>query len=319
MDQSVPASDQVRRFIFENRPVRGHWVRLESAWQELRAYSDYPQPVRNLLGQATAACVLLAATLKFQGTLSLQLQGNGAVRLLLAQCTHDFAVRSVAQFDAGEVAALPATSTLPPGSPGIFHRLVGGEGKLVVTIEAEERGARYQGIVPLGGDSLAASLEAYFTSSEQLPTRVLLAADEHHAAGLLLQQLPAAGRAAAAGEEADADMEEIWQEAEAGIQRLGQHELLRCKVEELLGRAFGASDVRLFRGSPVVFACRCGPERVSGLLRSLGEEEVRDILAEQGQVTVTCEFCHRPYHFDAVDIGLLFAPTPDTGGSRSVH
>jgi molecular chaperone Hsp33 len=316
MDLSVPAGDQVRRFTFENRPVRGHWVRLESAWTELRAHSDYPAPVRDLLGQATAACVLLAAALKFEGTLSLQLQGNAAVRLLLAQCTHDFKMRSVAQFDAALVAALPAASSLPPGSPGIFHRLVGEDGRLVVTLEAEERGSRYQGIVPLTGDSLAASLESYFATSEQLPTRVRLAADESHAAGLLVQQVSFQGGSPA---RADMDPEEVWQEAEAGIARLGSHELLRCPVEELLARGFGASDLRLFRGSHVAFECRCSPERVSGLLRSLGQAEVRDILAEQGKVTVTCEFCHRPYTFDAVDVEMLFAQTPDSGGSHSVH
>jgi molecular chaperone Hsp33 len=269
--------------------------------------------VRNLLGEAAAACVLLAATLKFQGTLSLQLRGNGAVRLLLAQCTHDFRLRAVARFDAQAVAALPPPGTLPPSSPGIFHRLVGDGGRLEVTVEAEERGTRYQGIVPLGGDSLAASLEAYFASSEQLPTRVLLAADERHSAGLLVQQLPAVGGSA------PEDMEETWEEAESGIQRLGAHEVLQCPVEELLGRGFGASDLRLFRGSPVAFACRCTPERVAGLLRSLGEEEVRDILKEQGQVSVTCEFCHRPYRYDAVDVEMLFAPTPEPDGPHSIH
>lgn len=308
---SASSSDQVRRFIFENRPVRGHWVRLESAWTDLRAHAGYPPMVRDLLGEATAACVLLAAALKFQGTLSLQLRGEGAVRLLLAQCTHDFRLRAVARFDAEAVEALA-----PPGTPGIFQSLVGSEGRLEVTIEAEEKGARYQGIVPLSGDSLAASLESYFSNSEQLPTRVLLAADEKHASGLLVQQLPPSGGSGEATEEA---AEEVWEEAEAGIQRLGPHELLQYPVEELLARGFGASDLRLFRGSPAAFECRCTPERVAGLLRSLGEEEVRDILKEQGRVTVTCEFCHRPYHFDCVDVGALFAEVPDPGGSRSVH
>jgi molecular chaperone Hsp33 len=316
MESSVPACDQVRRFIFENRPVRGHWVRLESAWIELRAHAAYPTAVRDLLGEATVACVLLAAALKFQGTLSLQLRGTGTVRLLLAQCTHDFRLRAVARFDTEAVAALPSPGSLPPGSPGIFHRLVGHDGRLEVTIEAEEKGTRYQGIVPLGGDSLAASLEDYFSSSEQLPTRVLLAADERHASGLLVQQLPASGGTTEVTEE---EAEEVWKEAEAGIQRLGPLELLRCPVEDLLARGFGASDLRLFRGSHAAFECRCTPERVAGLLRSLGEEEVRDILREQGQVTVTCEFCHRPYRYDPVDVGALFAQLPDPGGSRSVH
>src|SRR6201993_2886121 len=153
--------DEVRRFIVENRPVRGHWVRLEGAWRELRAHREYPEPVRELLGQAVAASVLLAATLKFNGTLTLQLQGNGAVRLLVAQCTHDFRLRAVANFDEVAVEAAAAESD----SGEAFRRLVGAEGRVLVTIESEEKNSRYQGIVPLTGDSLAGSLEHYFASS----------------------------------------------------------------------------------------------------------------------------------------------------------
>src|SRR5215469_3850543 len=172
-DSKIPAGDQVRRFIVENRPVRGHWVRLEGAWRELRAHKDYPEPVRELLGQAVAASVLLAATLKFRGTLTLQLQGNGAVSLLVAQCTHDFRLRAVAQFDDSRLSAIQPV----PRDAKLFRQLVGSDGRVAVTVEAEERSMRYQGVVPLTGSSLAESLEAYFASSEQLPTRVLLAAD----------------------------------------------------------------------------------------------------------------------------------------------
>lgn len=311
MDSHVPVSDQVRRFLFENRPVRGHWVRLESAWTQLRNHAEYPPAVRNLLGEATAACVLLAATLKFEGTLSLQLRGSGAVTLLLAQCTHDFQLRSMARFDP------EAVSHLALDGAALFHHLVGTSGRLEVTVEAEERNLRYQGIVPLDKESLSASLEAYFGASEQLPTRVLLAASEHHCAGLLVQKIPGTGGIATNLE--PEDQQEIWEEAQAGIQRLTPHELLQCQVEDLLARGFAANDLRLFRGSPVSFQCRCDPARVAGLLRSLGEAEVRDILREQGEVTVTCEFCHRPYRFDAVDVEMLFSAAPDPGGSHSLH
>src|SRR5690242_3559757 len=184
MNPQTSPRDEVRRFIVENRPVRGHWVRLEGAWRELRAHRDYPQPVRDLLGQAVAASVLLAATLKFRGTLTFQLQGNGAVSLLVAQCTHDFRLRAVARCDEALVAA-----TLNGEGAG-FRSLVGSEGRVTVTVEAEERSLRYQGVVPLEGNSLAESLETYFASSEQLPTRVLLAASDHGVAGMLLQKLP---------------------------------------------------------------------------------------------------------------------------------
>ncbi|MGH8299646.1 MAG: Hsp33 family molecular chaperone HslO [Steroidobacteraceae bacterium] len=312
MNPQTAPRDEVRRFIVENRPVRGHWVRLEGAWQELRAHRDYPQPVRELLGQAVAASVLLAATLKFRGQLTLQLQGNGAVSLLVAQCTHDYRLRAVARFEAAAVAALSPNGASATGE--IFRGLVGSEGRFAVTVEADERSMRYQGIVPLSGDSLAGSLEAYFARSEQLPTRVLLAADGERGAGVLVQKLP---------QDADTDesqMSEIWEQAERGIERLSAEDLLQCPVEELLGRGFAAHDMRLFRGAPVQFECRCSHGRVTSLLRALGPEEVRDVLREQGAVTVTCEFCHRPYRFEEGDVEAIFQDGPEPGGnSASIH
>ena len=305
MNVRTQPGDEVRRFIVENRPVRGHWVRLEGAWRELRAHREYPEPVRELLGQAVAASVLLAATLKFDGTLTLQLQGNGAVKLLVAQCTHDFRLRAVANFDD---AAVDGIATESEGE-GAFRKLVGVEGRVIVTIESDEKNSRYQGIVPLSGGSLADSLEAYFESSEQLPTRLILAADSERGVGVLVQKLPDPAHSN------ESDMKEVWEEAQRGIERLSTTDLLLRPVEELLERGFAAQDMRLFKGAPVQFECRCSQGRVSGLLRALGEDEVRDVLREQGAVTVTCEFCHRPYRFDAVDVEALFADGAGEGGS----
>jgi len=286
-------------------------VRLDSAWRELCAHAEYPLPVRELLGQAVAASVLLAATLKFRGTLTLQLQGDGAVSLLVAQCTHDFRLRAVARFEESAVAAI---ASAPQRDARIFRQLVGRSGQVAVTIEADERSARYQGIVPLSGGSLADSLEAYFATSEQLPTRVILAADSKCGAGVLVQKLPGPSNAD------ESELEATWNDAQRGIESLSAADLLECPVEELLERGFAAQDLRLFRGSPVQFQCRCSPGRVVGLLRALGADEVRDVLREQGAVTVTCEFCHRPYKFDAVDVESLFATGPDsTEGSPSLH
>src|SRR6201996_4055121 len=309
MSDSKPlqANDQVRRFIVENQPVRGHWVRLDAAWRELCAHSDYPQPVRELLGQAVAASVLFAATLKFNGTLTLQLQGDGAVGLLVAQCTHDYRLRAVARFDADRVAEID------PQDRHAFRKLVGTTGRVAVTVEADERSSRYQGIVPLRGDSLADSLEAYFASSEQLPTRLILAADDERGAGFLVQKVPGAANAD------ESDIEETWKDAQKGIEKLSPDDLLNRPVEELLERGFAEHDMRLFRGAPVQFECRCSQARVSGLLRALGAEEVKEILQEQGSVTVTCEFCHRPYRFDAVDVETLFAGVGKTLGSPHIH
>jgi molecular chaperone Hsp33 len=295
-------SDHVRRFIFENRPVRGQWVRLETAWRDLRAHSTYPPLVTELLGEAVAAAVLLAATLKFRGTLTLQLQGNGAVNLLVAQCTHDFRLRAVARYDEAAVGALSL-----PGGPGMFRRLTGSEGRVTVTVEADEKSLRYQGVVPIAGDSLADSLEAYFANSEQLPTRVLLAASDTHCAGLLVQKLP--GRQGLDEEEAMP----AWEEAQRGMERVSAPQLLSQSVEAVLAADFPGHDLRLFRGMPVSFECRCSPLRVAGVLRSLGSEEIRDLLKEQGSVTVTCEFCQRPYRFDSIDIEALFSDVPTPG------
>ena len=310
MTSPTQPGDVVRRFIVENRPVRGHWVRLEGAWRELRAHKEYPEPVRELLGQAVAASVLLAATLKFNGTLTLQLRGTGAVKLLVAQCTHDFRLRAVANFD--EAAVQEVSSESQGGAA--FRKLVGSEGRIVVTIESDEKSQRYQGIVPLTGASLADSLETYFASSEQLPTRVLLAADNERGVGVLVQKLPDPANAD------ESDMKAVWEDAQRGIERLNTTDLLLRPVEELLERGFADHDMRLFKGAPVQFECRCSEGRVSSLLRALGADEVRDVLKEQGAVTVTCEFCHRPYRFDAVDVEALFAETPGEGGRPpSIH
>jgi molecular chaperone Hsp33 len=310
MDPAIASNhDRVRRFIFENRPVRGHWVRLEGAWRELRAHTHYPPAVTELLGQALVASVLLASTLKFRGTLTFQLQGSGAVSLLVAQCTHDFRVRAVARCDAAAVRRLSGEA----GHRAPFRQLVGEDGRITVTVEAEEKSLPYQGIVPLCGTSLAESLEAYFASSEQLPTRVRLAADESHGSGMLVQKLP---------EHATGEPEEVaeaWEGAQRGIEQLTPGELHHGSLEELLAHGFPGHDLRLFRGTQVRFECRCSHGRVAGLLRALGPDEVREVLKEQGSVLVTCEFCHRPYRFDPVDVDALFAEEPPSGGSGAIH
>jgi molecular chaperone Hsp33 len=296
--------NEVRRFIVENQPVRGYWVDLEHAWQALRAHQEYPAAVRDLLGEAVSAAVLLAATLKFEGTLTLQLESQGHVRLLVAQCTHDYRVRAVARLSEAEAEAGAdhAHST--------FRQLVGQHGRVLVTVEAAEREMRYQGIVPLSGDSLSDCLEEYFASSEQLPTRVRLAADDRRAVGLLVQKLPERG-----GEQPDRESAaaHAWMAAERGIESVQPAELVGATLQTVLASRFGAQDLRVFKGAPVEFACRCSEARVAGVLKTLGVDEVRDVLREQGAVEVTCEFCQRPYRFDAFAIEQLFAPETPSG------
>jgi molecular chaperone Hsp33 len=185
-----------------------------------------------------------------------------------------------------------------------------------VTIEAEERGARYQGIVGLEGANLAACLENYFASSEQLPTRIALAADAVSAGGVLLQKIPAAS---AEGEALAAVSQGVWEHLQSRLATLDAPLLRQGTAEQVLQRICDEHDCRLFQGSPVRFACRCSDGRVAGLLRSLGPDEMRAILAEQGAVTVTCEFCGRPYRFDAIDVERLFTNGANPEAPHSVN
>ena len=196
-----------------------------------------------------------------------------------------------------------ARADADPGA-GVGLRELVGDGRLTVTIESEERAARYQGIVPLEGATLAASLESYFATSEQLPTRLALACDGESAAGLLLQKLPAP----ASGEARGAQAQRVWEELEAGMLLLPGELLLHGDVDAALHSVFATHDCRLFAAQAVRFECRCSAGRVASVLRSLGPEEVRAVLEEQGAVTVTCEFCQRQYRYDAIDVERLFLP-----------
>lgn len=313
-DPTVPAANVVRRFIVENEPVRGYWVNMEAAWQELRAHHQYPPAVRELLGETLSAAVLLAATLKFEGTLTFQLEGDGAIRLLVAQCTNDFRVRAVARVE--NESEFASGGAVLGGAEG-FRRLVGTNGRVIVTVEATERDMRYQGIVPLNGESLAQCLETYFATSEQLPTHVRLASDDRRSMGMLVQRLPGDGGAEA---EEGSSAAVAWADARRAISKVTTPELLHLSLTDLLQRRFAKQDVRVFTGAPVAFECRCSLDRVEGLLRSLGVDEVRGVIREQGAVSVICEFCHRPYHFDAIDVERLFAPAaPTPEPPHSVH
>ena len=291
--------------MLERHPIRGHVARLSRAWLELREHQDYPPAVQQLLGEAVGAVVLLAATLKFNGTLTLQLQGKGLVSLLVAQCTHDFKVRAMARHEA-------------IGGEAGFRSLAG-EGQFIVTVEAADRGSSYQGVVPITGDSLAESLEAYFVQSEQLPTRVTFAATPGVVSGMLVQRMPGVGGKVAND---PAALESAWMKADHAMAALSGAELLEDDMEQRLVRMFGADEVRLFGGHEIQAECRCSRARVATMLRSLGVDEVREVIAEQGAVTVTCEFCQKPYRFDAIDVEQLFAENAASGpgeGSPSIN
>jgi molecular chaperone Hsp33 len=303
--------DCLHRFLFEHYPIRGHIVHLDASWRALLEHRDYPPAIRDTLGEAVAASVLLAATLKFDGTLSLQLQGQGPMHLMLAQCSSELGVRAVARYREAHVERdLAALS---------------GEGNLTVTLENEDLSQRYQGVVPLSGERLADCLREYFESSEQLPTRLWLHATEKGASGLLLQRLSddsvrERAKISRPIELPERDeIDDAWRRVQLLGDTLRGEELQGLSDRDILRRLFAEDDVRLFESSPVYFRCRCTRERVIGMLRSLGAEEIRSILVERGEVEVRCDFCNRAYRFDPVDVEKLFAPTPAADGSETRH
>lgn len=304
--------DCLHRFLFEHYPIRGHIVHLDASWRALLEHREYPSVIRDTLGEAVAASVLLAATLKFDGTLSLQLKGQGPMHLMLAQCSDALGVRAVARYKDAE-----------------FQRdlvSLSGEGSLTVTVENEDLSQRYQGIVPLSGERLSDCLRSYFETSEQLPTRLWLHADENGASGLLLQRLSddsvkSRSAGALAGAINRAEIDDAWHRVQLLGDTLKPEELQTLSDRNILRRLFAEDDVRLFEPAPVFFRCRCSRERVVGMLRALGPEEVRSVLAEQGHVEVRCDFCNRAYRFDSVDVEQLFSgtPTPTTDASDRRH
>ena len=279
--------DALHRFLFQRLGIRGNLVHLDASWRAVLDAHPYPAPVRALLGEALAAVSLLAATIKLDGSLILQAQGSGPLRTLVAQATSARTVRGLARWE-GDV---PEQGDLA----ALF-----GEGRLVLTIE-RGRGEPYQGIVPLAGSNLTTAIERYFRDSEQLPTRLWLAADTRRAAGLLLQRLPAAPTSTVAPADDD------WIRLGLLGDTLGPDELISLPTTDLLHRLFHEDTLRLFEAEPLAFRCGCSRGRIDDMLRALGETDAMDIVAEQGAIEVTCEFCNRVYRLDAVDAGQIFA------------
>ena len=288
-------------------------MHLDAAWRALLEHRDYPVEIRDTLGEAVAASVLLAATLKFDGTLSLQLQGQGPMHLMLAQCSSDLGVRAVARYrDNVAAGGLLALS---------------GSGNLTVTLENEDLSQRYQGIVPLESDALSECLQGYFQNSEQLPTRLWLHADQSGVSGMLLQRLSddtVAGRATKSlGAPVVApnpeDIEDAWRRAQLMADTLQPGELRTLTDKQILQRVFAEDDVRMFESTPVFFRCRCSRERVISMLRSLGADEIRSILAERGNVEVKCDFCNRAYQFDPVDVEHMLSVGSHAERSGATH
>lgn len=287
-------TDQIQRFLFDGTTVRGEIVQLQQAYQEVLDRHAYPFAVRQQLGELLAAVALLTETVKLDGTLSIEVRGDGPLELLMAESNPGGELRGIARLAEGQ--ALPADDTS-------FAELVG-RGRVVITLDPRE-GRRYQGIVELSADTLGGCLEDYFSQSEQLPTRLWLAAGNERASGLLLQKLPKDER------HHDPD---AWERTVHLAATLKRDELLDLPTEQLLFRLFHEEQTRVFTPKALRFGCTCSRERIAQALYSLGAEELREVLKEQQSIDTHCHFCHTRYQFGAAEIEALIespdAPPP---------
>lgn len=286
--------DSLRRFLFEELGIRGEWVKLSSSWQAAKRHQCNSENLQQQLGQALAAVVMLSATVKFKGSMILQAQGNGDIRTLVAQATDQRKIRGLVrgnkETDAGPLEAM-------------F-----GQGQLVLTVESQT-GHPYQGIVPLRGSNLAAALQTYFEQSEQLRTRLWLFANDTHAVGLLLQELPA-----------QENYKSDWEHIEILANTVTAHELFELDCEQILHRLFHEEKVRVFDAEPVEFSCACSRSNIERTLIAMGQAELDDILKERDAIEVNCEFCGAQYRFDKVDVaGMLATQNPASCNAETRH
>lgn len=286
--------DTIVPFVFDSIPVRGALVQLEGAWQRIRQGHEYAGPVTETLGHAAAAASLIAQSLKFDGSITLQISTDGPLGMLVMQCTDDLNLRGMST--AGVVAENATFSELVKGA------------HCAVTIDAGAMERPYQGIVEINPESLAASFENYFARSVQIPSHLALVADESTCGGILLQQMP--GEASASDDD--------WARLGYLIATLRSEDLGEGATTRLLHKIFAEDDVRVFKARPVRFHCRCTQSKVEDVLRFLGEAETRDALREKGQVVVTCEYCGKIRSFDAVDVSRVFADQV-LAGSSALH
>jgi len=281
------ADDNITPFVFDSLPVRGALIRLSRSWRRMLRDHDYSPLVRETLGHAAAATGLIAHSLKFDGAITLQIQGSGGLRMLVMQCTSELELRGMASAD-------------DSGAAESFGDLVRGA-HCAITVDAGER--PYQGIVEMERSSLADSLENYFARSVQVPSHVSLVSDESLSGGLLLQQMPG---------QTGLD-EDDWNRLGYMGATLQTADFASVDGLALIGRLFPEDDVRVFEPRPVVFRCRCSRRRTEEILRMLGEVETREVLAERGQVVVTCEYCGHRRSFDAIDISRVFTANAVSG------
>ncbi|AWY02311.1 molecular chaperone Hsp33 [Marinomonas primoryensis] len=274
--------NEIQRFSFDNTNVRGERVLLNSAYQEIIKRKQYPLSLEKLLGEFVAAIALLRDIVKIDGVLSIQAKGNGFLSTLMTECDEHQNLRGIAQWD--ESQDVPDTFSLKDVLEG---------GYLAITIQPRN-GQRYQGIVEIVGDTLSECLEQYFSQSEQLPSRVWLAANGAQCGGLFLQRLPL--------EQAKEGDEDAWERFTHLASTVKEEELLGLETESLLHRLYHEEEVRLYDTKPMQFGCSCSRQRTLDAVMSLGSEEIRELLIEQGSVKVDCQFCAEKYEFTEDDL-----------------
>ena len=282
----TPPPDRLHRFLIENTNVRGELVHLDDTWRTLLTNGDYPSEVRLVLGQAVSAVALLAATVKFDGSLSLQISGDGPLHSLVVQATSQSTVRGLARWQ-GETGGKE------------FPDLIG-TASLMLTIDPGARRERYQSVIAVEEANLSQVLQGYFQRSEQLPTRLWLAADHEQTGGLLLQRIP----------DEDDEEHEDWNRISLLSATVKTDELLNLPAHDLLSRLYRQEDVRVFSPRSISHRCSCSEEKVKATLRALGAEELQSELDENGKIVVNCEFCGALYQYDSVDFAMLFLTDP---------
>ena len=292
--------DTLQKFMIDNSLVRGELVELSDTWRHVQEKSAYPAPVRNMLGELLSAVALLSANLKFNGSIIMQIHGDGPVALLVVECDAALRLRGMAKLR--EEAVIDDSATL--------QQLVNlhGQGRFAITLDPSDKmpgQQAYQGIVALDGDSVATIIENYMMRSEQLDTRLWLAADDQVSRGLLLQKLPSDG-----GKIDPAIDNDTWDRSVMLASTLNHAELLSTDIMSLLQRLYWEETIRVFEPRHPEFHCNCSRERVGNMLKMLGQAEIDDALNELGQLAVNCEFCGQLYRFDKVDCVQLFSTEP---------